>query len=163
MGSFYPFLDDSDVRLCGVEAGGKGVRTGKHSATLCTGSEGVLHGMFAYLLQDEKGQVVETHSISAGLDYPGVGPEHSMLKDIRRATYVPCTDDEAVGAFMKLSRLEGIIPALESSHAIAHAIKMAKDMDRDEMIVVTLSGRGDKDVTVVQDYLNSKKGRRHAR
>ncbi len=163
MGSFYPFLDDSDVRLCGVEAGGKGVRTGKHSATLCAGSEGVLHGMFAYLLQDEKGQVVETHSISAGLDYPGVGPEHSMLKDIRRATYVPCTDDEAVGAFMKLSRLEGIIPALESSHAIAHAIKMAKEMDRDEMIVVTLSGRGDKDVTVVQDYLNSKKGRRHAR
>jgi tryptophan synthase beta chain len=163
MGSFYPFLDDSDVRLCGVEAGGRGVKTGKHSATLCAGSEGVLHGMFAYLLQDEKGQVVETHSISAGLDYPGVGPEHSMLKDIRRATYVPCTDDEAVGAFMKLSRLEGIIPALESSHAIAHAIKMAKDMDRDEMIVVTLSGRGDKDVTVVQDYLNSKKGRRHAR
>ena len=163
MGSFYPFLDDSDVRLCGVEAGGKGVRTGKHSATLCAGSEGVLHGMFAYLWQDEKGQVVETHSISAGLDYPGVGPEHSMLKDIRRATYVPCTDDEAVGAFMKLSRLEGIIPALESSHAIAHAIKMAKEMDRDEMIVVTLSGRGDKDVTVVQDYLNSKKGRRHAR
>ena len=114
-------------------------------------------------MQDEKGQVVDTHSISAGLDYPGVGPEHSMLKDIRRATYVPCTDDEAVGAFMKLSRLEGIIPALESSHAIAHAIKMAKEMDRDEMIVVTLSGRGDKDVTVVQDYLNSKKGRRHAR
>ncbi|MGI0019589.1 MAG: tryptophan synthase subunit beta [Nitrososphaera sp.] len=163
MGSFYPFLDDSDVRLCGVEAGGKGVRTGKHSATLCAGSEGVLHGMFTYLLQDEKGQVIDTHSISAGLDYPGVGPEHSMLKDISRATYVPCTDDEAVGAFMKLSKLEGIIPALESSHAIAHAIKMAKEMDKDEMIVVTLSGRGDKDVTVVQDYLNSKKGRRHAR
>lgn len=163
MGSFYPFLDDSDVRLCGVEAGGKGVKTGKHSATLCGGSEGVLHGMFTYLLQDEWGQVIDTHSISAGLDYPGVGPEHSMLKDIHRATYVPCTDDEAVGAFMKLSRLEGIIPALESSHAIAHAIKMAKDMDRDEMIVVTLSGRGDKDVTVVQDYLNSKKGRRYAR
>ena len=163
MGSFYPFLDDSDVKLCGVEAGGSGVKTGKHSATLCAGSEGVLHGMFTYLLQDEKGQVVDTHSISAGLDYPGVGPEHSMLKDVRRATYVPCTDDEAVDAFMKLSRLEGIIPALESSHAVAQAIKMAKEMDRDEIIVVTLSGRGDKDVTVVQDYLNSKKGRRHAK
>jgi tryptophan synthase beta chain len=165
MGSFYPFLDDMDVKLCGVEAGGRGVNTGKHSATLCAGTEGVLHGMFTYLLQDKQGQVIETHSISAGLDYPGVGPEHSMLKDIKRATYVPCTDDEAVEAFMTLSRLEGIIPALESSHAIAHALKMAKEMSKDDMIVVTLSGRGDKDVTVVQDYLNSKKkGRaRHAR
>ncbi|MEO9294741.1 MAG: tryptophan synthase subunit beta [Nitrososphaera sp.] len=161
MGSFFPFLDDSGVELYGVEAGGEGVRTGRHSATLCAGSEGVLHGMFTYLLQDKQGQVSETHSISAGLDYPGVGPEHSMLKDINRAKYVPCTDDEAVDAFMTLSRLEGIIPALESSHAVAHALKIAKEMDRDDMIVVTLSGRGDKDVTVVHDYLNSKKGRRH--
>jgi tryptophan synthase beta chain len=161
MGSFFPFLDDSGVKLYGVEAGGEGVRTGKHSATLCAGSEGVLHGMFTYLLQDKQGQVSETHSISAGLDYPGVGPEHSMLKDINRAAYVPRTDDEAVNAFMTLARLEGIIPALESSHAVAHAIKIAKEMDKDNMIVVTLSGRGDKDVTVVQDYLNSKKGRKH--
>lgn len=161
MGSFFPFLDDSGVKLYGVEAGGEGIRTGKHSATLCAGSEGVLHGMFTYLLQDKQGQVSETHSISAGLDYPAVGPEHSMLKDINRATYVPCTDDEAVDAFMTLARLEGIIPALESSHAVAHAIKIAKEIDKDDMIVVTLSGRGDKDVTVVQDYLNSKKGRKH--
>jgi tryptophan synthase beta chain len=162
MGSFYPFIDDSDVKLIGVEAGGEGVNSGKHSATLCAGTEGVLHGMFTYLLQDKHGQVVDTHSISAGLDYPGVGPEHSMLKDAGRATYVTCTDDEAINAFMTLSRLEGIIPALESSHAVAYAIKMAKGMDKDETIVITLSGRGDKDVTVVQDYLR-KKGRRNAR
>jgi tryptophan synthase beta chain len=156
MGSFYPFLDDKDVKLYGVEAGGEGIRTGRHSATLCAGSEGVLHGMFTYLLQDKSGQVIDTHSISAGLDYPGVGPEHSMLKDVSRAAYVPCTDDEAVEAFMTLSRLEGIIPALESSHAVAYAIKLAKEMDKDDTIVVTLSGRGDKDVTVVQDYLDSR-------
>jgi tryptophan synthase beta chain len=161
IGSFYPFLDDSSVKLVGVEAGGEGIKSGKHSATLCAGSQGVLHGMFTYLLQDERGQVTETHSISAGLDYPGVGPEHSMLKDAGRAEYVSCTDDEAVSAFMTLSRLEGIIPALESSHAVAHAVKMAKKMGRDETIVVTLSGRGDKDVTVVQDYL-AKKGRKNA-
>ncbi|HEY7508034.1 MAG TPA: tryptophan synthase subunit beta [Nitrososphaera sp.] len=165
MGSFYPFLDDTSVKLYGVEAGGHGIKSGKHSATLCAGSDGVLHGMFTYLLQDDCGQVTETHSISAGLDYPGVGPEHSMLKDVKRAQYVPCTDDEAVDAFMTLSRLEGIIPALESSHAVAHAMKIAKEMGRDEMIVVTVSGRGDKDVTVVQDYLNSrkKKGKKNAR
>jgi tryptophan synthase beta chain len=165
MGSFYPFLDDASVKMYGVEAGGHGVKSGKHSATLCAGTEGVLHGMFTYLLQDERGQVIETHSISAGLDYPGVGPEHSMLKDIHRVQYVPCTDDEAVDAFMTLSRLEGIIPALESSHAVAHAMKLAKEMGRDETMVVTVSGRGDKDVTVVQDYLNSrkKKGKRHAK
>ena len=161
IGSFYPFLDDPSVRLVGVEAGGEGIKSGRHSATLCAGSEGVLHGMFTYLLQDERGQVTETHSISAGLDYPGVGPEHSMLKDAGRAEYVACTDDEAVNAFMTLSRLEGIIPALESSHAVAHALKMAKKMGRDETIVVTLSGRGDKDVTVVQDYL-ARKGRKNA-
>ncbi len=162
MGSFYPFMDDQDVMLYGVEAGGEGIKSGKHSATLCAGTEGVLHGMFTYLLQDRRGQVVDTHSISAGLDYPGVGPEHSMLKDSGRAIYATCTDSEAIEAFMTLSRLEGIIPALESSHAVAHAIKLAKEMDKDEIIVITLSGRGDKDVTVVQDYL-SKKGRRNAR
>lgn len=162
MGSFYPFLDDSPVRLVGVEAGGQGLKTGKHSATLCVGSEGVLHGMFTYLLQDKQGQVIDTHSVSAGLDYPGVGPEHSMLKDVKRAEYVSCTDDEAIDAFVALSRLEGIIPALESSHAISHAVKMAKEMDRDEVIIVTLSGRGDKDVQVVQEYL-AKRGKRRAR
>ncbi len=162
MGSFYPFLDDPSVQMVGVEAGGQGIKTGKHSATLCAGSEGVLHGMFTYLLQDERGQVIDTHSISAGLDYPGVGPEHSMLKDVQRAKYVSCTDDEAVDAFVTLSRLEGIIPALESAHAVSHAVKMAKKMDKDDVIVVTLSGRGDKDVQVVQEYL-SKKGKKHAR
>lgn len=154
IGSFYPFLDDKDVMLCGVEAGGEGIKTGKHSATLAAGSEGVLHGMFTYLLQDERGQVIETHSISAGLDYPGVGPEHAMLKDVKRATYSNSTDDEAVQGFLKLSRLEGIIPALEPSHAISYAMKLAKGMDKDNVIVVTLSGRGDKDVQVVQEYLD---------
>lgn len=164
MGSFYPFVDDSSVRLIGVEAAGEGIKSGKHAATLTVGTAGVLHGMFTYVLQDKYGQIMDTHSISAGLDYPGVGPEHSMLKDLNRAEYVPCTDDEAIEAFLTLSRLEGIIPALESSHAVSHAIKMAKEMDKDDIIVVTLSGRGDKDVTIVQDYLNSKKARtNHAR
>jgi len=166
MGSFYPFLDDQDVMLCGVEAGGEGIKSGKHSATLAAGSEGVLHGMFTYLLQDECGQVTETHSISAGLDYPGVGPEHAMLKDIKRARYAASTDEEAIDAFVTLSRLEGIIPALEPSHAISYAMKLAKEMGKDDIIVVTLSGRGDKDVQVVQDYLNNKnrgKKRKHAK
>jgi tryptophan synthase beta chain len=165
MGSFYPFVDDTDVMLCGVEAGGEGIKSGKHSATLAAGSEGVLHGMFTYLLQDECGQVMETHSISAGLDYPGVGPEHAMLKDIKRAKYVSSTDDEAVQGFLTLSRLEGIIPALEPAHAISYAMKLAKEMDRDDIIVVTLSGRGDKDVQVVQDYLDrqSRKKKKHAK
>ncbi len=166
MGSFYPFLDDQDVMLCGVEAGGHGIKSGKHSATLAAGSQGVLHGMFTYLLQDERGQVMETHSISAGLDYPGVGPEHSMLKDAKRARYAASTDDEAIEAFVTLSRLEGIIPALEPSHAISYAMKLAKEMSKDDIIVVTLSGRGDKDVQVVQDYLDSKnrgKKKKHAK
>ncbi len=154
MGSFYPFLDDDDVRLYGVEAGGQGIKTGKHSATLTAGSEGVLHGMFTYLLQDEWGQVTETHSISAGLDYPGVGPEHAMLKDIKRTIYADSTDREAVEGFVALSRFEGIIPALEPSHAISYAMKLAQEMDRNDIIVVTVSGRGDKDVQVVQEYLN---------
>jgi tryptophan synthase beta chain len=163
IGSFYPFLDDSGVELVGVEAGGHGLNSGEHSATLAAGSEGVLHGMLSYLLQDQYGQIVETHSISAGLDYPGVGPEHAMLKDVKRAKYASATDDEAVRAFLTLSKLEGIIPALEPSHAVAHAMKMAAKMDKEDVIVVTLSGRGDKDVQVVQDYLNKKtRDRRHA-
>ena len=154
MGSFHPFVEDSSVLLYGVEAGGEGIRSGKHSATLCTGSQGVLHGMFTYLLQDKHGQIAETHSISAGLDYPGVGPEHAMLKDSKRVRYLSSTDEEAVEAFLTLSKLEGIIPALEPSHAISYGIKLAKEMDRDDAIVITLSGRGDKDVQVVQDYLD---------
>jgi tryptophan synthase beta chain len=153
MGTFFSFIEDSDVSLYGIEAGGKGVRTGKHSASLSAGTEGVLHGMFTYLLQDKFGQVKETHSISAGLDYPGVGPEHANLKDLKRAKYIECIDDDAIDAFIMLSKLEGIIPALEPSHALSYAMKLAKTMDKNENIVVTLSGRGDKDVEVVQQYL----------
>jgi tryptophan synthase beta chain len=158
IGTFYPFVDD-EVPLYGVEAGGKGINSGEHSATLAAGSHGIIHGMFTYLLQDRFGQVSDTHSISAGLDYPGVGPEHALLKDIKRVKYVSCIDDDAVEAFLLLSKLEGIIPALEPSHAISFAIKLAKNMDRNENIVVTLSGRGDKDVDIVQRYLrmNEKK------
>jgi tryptophan synthase beta chain len=156
MGTFFSFINDSDVALYGVEAGGRGIRTGRHSASLSAGTEGVLHGMLTYLLQDKFGQVTETHSISAGLDYPGVGPEHANLKDLKRAKYLECTDDEAVNAFLILSKLEGIIPALESSHAVSYAMKLAKKIDKNENIVVTLSGRGDKDVEVVQQYLKSR-------
>ncbi|HZA47893.1 MAG TPA: tryptophan synthase subunit beta [Nitrososphaera sp.] len=160
IGSFYTFLDNKDVLLYGIEAGGKGIKSGKHSASLVAGSEGILHGMFTRLLQDECGQVVETHSISAGLDYPGVGPEHAMLKELKRAIYAASTDLEAIEAFLALSRLEGIIPALEPSHAISYAMKLAKEMRKDDIIVVTLSGRGDKDVEIVQDYLNQNKSNR---
>jgi tryptophan synthase beta chain len=168
MGSFYPFLDTSDVILYGIEAGGKGIKSGKHSASLTAGSEGILHGMFTCLLQDECGQIVETHSISAGLDYPGVGPEHAMLKQLKRAKYAISTDHEAIEGFLTLSRFEGIIPALEPSHAISYAMKLAKKMNKDDIIVVTLSGRGDKDVEIVQDYLNKskknkKKNTKHAK
>jgi tryptophan synthase beta chain len=156
IGTFYPFVDDYDVSLYGVEAGGKGINSGEHSATLAAGSHGIIHGMFTYLLQDRSGQVSNTHSISAGLDYPGVGPEHALLKDIKRVKYVNCIDDDAVEAFLLLSKLEGIIPALEPSHAISYAIELAKTMDRNENIVVTLSGRGDKDVDIVQRYLKMK-------
>jgi tryptophan synthase beta chain len=156
MGTFFSFIEDSDVALYGVEAGGRGIRTGRHSASLSAGTEGVLHGMLTYLLQDKFGQVTETHSISAGLDYPGVGPEHANLKDLKRAKYLECTDDEAVNAFLILSKIEGIIPALESSHAVSYAMKLAKKIDKNENIVVTLSGRGDKDVEVVQQYLKSR-------
>lgn len=161
MGTFFSFIEDSDVSLYGIEAGGKGVRTGKHSASLSAGTEGVLHGMLTYLLQDKFGQVTETHSISAGLDYPGVGPEHANLKDLKRAKYIECTDDDAIDAFIILSKIEGIIPALEPSHALSYAMKLAKTMDKNENIVVTLSGRGDKDVEVVQQYLRIREKEKH--
>ena len=153
MGTFHPFLDDPEVEMYGVEAGGSGVETGRHAASLCAGEEGVFHGMRTYVLQDEFGQIQNTHSIAAGLDYSGAGPQHSLLKSIKRASYVTATDEEAVDAFLKLSKTEGIIPALESSHALAYAIKMGKTLDEDDIIVVTLSGRGDKDVGVVADYV----------
>lgn len=153
MGIFYPFVKDESVRLMGVEAAGKGVDTDKHAATMSKGSHGVFQGSLSYLLQDEFGQVVEAHSISAGLDYPGVGPEHSYLKDTGRAEYVPITDAEALEALQLLSRLEGVIPALESAHAIAQTMKVAPIMKKDEIIVVSLSGRGDKDVESIMKYL----------
>ncbi|MEN6609673.1 MAG: tryptophan synthase subunit beta [Methanoregulaceae archaeon] len=149
IGIFHPFLKD-DVRLIGVEAGGKGLDTGEHGASLCAGSKGVLHGALSYLLQDEYGQIVNTHSISAGLDYPSVGPEHSMLHDSGRVEYLTVTDNEALDAFNFLSRNEGIIPALESSHAVAQAMKLKGFLDRDAVIIINLSGRGDKDVIEVE-------------
>jgi tryptophan synthase beta chain len=154
IGSFYPFISDQEVSLYGIEAEGSGLKTGKHSATLSAGSVGILHGMQTYLLQNQTGQIIETHSISAGLDYPGVGPEHSFLKDIKRVNYKSCTDKDAIKAFMILSEKEGIIPALESAHAISYGIKLAGKMKKSENIVITLSGRGDKDVEVVQNYIN---------
>lgn len=154
IGLFHAFLDDP-VRLIGVEAGGYGLDTGRHAASLSAGSPGILHGAFLYLLQDDDGQITEAHSIAAGLDYPGVGPEHGMLKDIERVTYVSVTDEEAVDGFMELSRTEGIIPALESAHAIAYVKKFAGTMSKDDDILVCLSGRGDKDVAQVADCLES--------
>ena len=152
IGTFYPLLD-TDAEMIGVEAAGLGLKTNKHSATLSAGSKGVLHGMMTYLLQNKEGQIQETHSISAGLDYPGVGPEHSHLKDSGRVKYHSATDKEVIEAFLLLTRTEGIIPALESAHAIADVIKVAKKKRKSETIVVTLSGRGDKDVEVVGDYM----------
>lgn len=149
IGLFYPFLQDETVAMFGVEAGGKGLETGEHSASLMVGRPGVLHGNRTYLLSDEHGQIKDTHSVSAGLDYPGVGPEHAYLKDMGRVNYVAITDDEALAAFRTLSRVEGIIPALESSHAVAYAMKLAKDMDNKQRIIVNLSGRGDKDIHTV--------------
>ena len=153
MGLFYPFLENEKVRLIGVEAAGLGVDTDKHGASITKGSPGVLHGMMSYLLYDDDGQVTEAHSISAGLDYPGVGCEHSHLRETGRAEYVPISDEEAMGGFKLLSQLEGIIPALESAHAIAHVMKMAPTMKKDEVILVCLSGRGDKDVNQVADIM----------
>ena len=151
MGVFYPYIAHEDVRLIGVEAAGLGLASGRHAASISAGSPGVLHGNRTYLLQDDNGQITETHSISAGLDYPGVGPEHAYLKDIGRAEYVGITDDEALAAFHRLCRTEGIIPALESSHALAHAIKLAATMRADQHLLVNLSGRGDKDIGTVAD------------
>ncbi|MBP8296809.1 MAG: tryptophan synthase subunit beta [Burkholderiales bacterium] len=151
MGIFYPYIPYPDVRLIGVEAAGEGIATGRHAASLSAGRPGVLHGNRTYLLQNEDGQIIETHSISAGLDYPGVGPEHAFLKDSSRAEYVSITDDEALDAFHKCCRLEGIIPALESSHALAHAAKIAPAMPRDKLLLVNLSGRGDKDMHTVAE------------
>lgn len=149
IGMFYPFIQDENVRLVGVEAGGEGLETGKHAASLVAGAPGILHGMHSYVLQDEHGLVKTTHSISAGLDYPGVGPEHAYLKESGRAEYVAVEDREALDAFLTLTRLEGIMPALEPAHALAYTIKVAPTMRRDEIIVVTLSGRGDKDLDMV--------------
>jgi len=156
MGTFYPFEDDNSVKLYGVEAAGEGLETGKHAASLEAGSEGVFHGMLTYVLQDSNGQIQNTSSISAGLDYPGVGPEHSLLKTLKRAQYVSATDKEAVDAFLALSKEEGILPALESSHAVAYAMKIAPQMKKNQSIVVTLSGRGDKDVETIADYIGAK-------
>ncbi|MEW5837452.1 MAG: tryptophan synthase subunit beta [Pseudomonadota bacterium] len=149
IGLFHPFLTDESVKIYGVEAGGEGIETGHHAAPLCAGRPGVLHGNRTYLMQDDNGQIIGTHSISAGLDYPGVGPEHAWLKDIGRAQYVAITDNEALDGFRLLTRAEGIIPALESSHAIAYAMKLAPTMSKDEIIIVNLSGRGDKDMNTI--------------
>jgi tryptophan synthase beta chain len=156
MGTFYPFEDDSIVKLYGVEAAGDGIATGRHAATLVAGNEGVFHGMYTYLLQDDNGQIKNTSSISAGLDYPGVGPEHAFLKTLNRANYVSATDQEAVDAFLMLCKTEGILPALESSHALAYAIKIAPQMSKTQSIVVTLSGRGDKDVETIANFIGEK-------
>jgi tryptophan synthase beta chain len=152
MGLFFPFVDDP-VKMFGVEAAGLGLKSGKHAATLGQGSIGVLHGSKSYVLQDDDGQILEAHSISAGLDYPGVGPEHALLKDVKRATYVSITDDQALEAFQTLCRLEGIIPALESSHALAYAMQAARKISKDRLILVNLSGRGDKDLDMVLPLL----------
>ncbi|MGN8084419.1 tryptophan synthase subunit beta [Ralstonia sp. 22086] len=152
MGIFYPYIDHTDVKLIGVEAAGEGIETGRHAASLTGGSPGVLHGNRTYLLQNEDGQIIETHSISAGLDYPGVGPEHAWLKDVRRAEYVGITDKEALQSFHDLCRMEGIIPALESSHALAYACKLAPTLPKDKILLVNLSGRGDKDMHTVAEF-----------
>lgn len=156
IGIFYPFLNDKDVKLVGVEAAGRGIKTGEHAASLVAGSIGVLHGARSYLLQDSDGQILETHSVSAGLDYPGVGPEHSYLKDTGRATYVAVNDREALEGFQLLCQTEGITPALEPAHAIFHAAHMASSLDKEQIIVVNLSGRGDKDMDIVVEAMGVK-------
>ena len=152
IGLFYDFIGEPGVRLIGVEAAGEGLGSGRHSAPLAAGRPGVLHGARSYLLQDDSGQVTETHSVSAGLDYPGVGPEHAWLKDSGAAEYVAVTDQAALAAFHRLTRIEGIIPALESAHALAYAFELAATLDRERAVVVNLSGRGDKDVATVARY-----------
>jgi len=152
MGIFHDFINDTGVRLIGCEAAGKGVDTDKNAATIANGKLGIFHGMKSYFCQDEYGQIAPVYSISAGLDYPGIGPEHAYLKDIGRAEYVPVTDDEAVQAFEYLSQVEGIIPAVESAHAVSYAMKLAPTMGKDQIIVICLSGRGDKDVAAIARY-----------
>jgi tryptophan synthase beta chain len=154
MGLFHPFIGDSSVKMFGVEAAGRGLESGQHAASLCAGRPGVLHGCRTYLMDNPDGQIIETHSVSAGLDYPGVGPEHSWLKDTGRAQYVGITDTEAMDAFHKLTRLEGILPALESAHAVAYGLKLAATMRPDQTVLVNLSGRGDKDVATVATLEN---------
>jgi tryptophan synthase beta chain len=158
MGLFHPFIEEANVRMVGVEPGGEGVHSGKHGATLVAGVPGILHGQRTYVLSDDDGQIFPAHSISAGLDYPGVGPEHAWLKDTGRASYEVATDDEALDSFVYLSRTEGIIPALESAHAIAYVRRLAPDLPKDSIIVVSLSGRGDKDVSEVRSILDAKGG-----
>jgi len=152
MGAFYNFIEDREVELIGCEAAGKGVETARTAATIATGSLGIFHGMKSYFCQDEYGQIAPVYSISAGLDYPGIGPEHAYLHDIGRAQYVPVTDDEAVEAFEYLARTEGIICAIESAHAVAHVMKIAKNYGKDQSIIICLSGRGDKDVAAIARY-----------
>jgi tryptophan synthase beta chain len=160
MGLFHPFLDDASVRMVGVEAGGEGVPGARHGATLTTGVPGIFHGQRTLVLSDDDGQIFPAHSISAGLDYPGVGPEHAYLRDAGRAEYVPATDAEALDAFVWLSRTEGIIPALESAHAVAHVRKLAPGLPRDAIVIVNLSGRGDKDAPAVREILARDAARR---
>lgn len=155
MGLFHPFLENHEVVMIGTEAGGEGIETGRHAATIAKGSVGVLHGMKSYFLQDGDGQIMPVYSISAGLDYPGIGPEHAWFFDTGRAQYVPVTDNEAVEAFQYLARTEGIIPALESSHAVAYVMKLAPTLPKDKIIVVNLSGRGDKDVYSVAKFMGA--------
>ena len=154
MGLFHPYIEDRAVKMFGVEAAGHGLETGQHAASLCAGRPGVLHGCRSYIIDDSHGQILHTHSVSAGLDYPGVGPEHAWLKDTGRAQYVSITDDEALDAFHRLTRLEGILPALESSHAVAYGMKLAASMSRDQIVLINLSGRGDKDVHTVAELEN---------
>ncbi len=156
MGLFHPFLDDASVQIYGVEAGGDGIETGRHAASLTGGRPGVLHGNRTYLLQNEDGQINDAHSISAGLDYPGIGPEHSWLHDMKRVKYVSATDKEALEAFQLLSKLEGIIPALEPSHALAYVSKIAPKLPKDHLLVMNLCGRGDKDIFAVAEHLGVK-------
>ncbi|MBU3218017.1 tryptophan synthase subunit beta [Clostridium estertheticum] len=156
MGIFYPFIEDKDVKLIGVEAAGKGLNTDQHAATITKGTVGIIHGMKTYVLQDEDGQIMPVYSISAGLDYPGIGPEHAHLHDIHRAQYFSATDDEAVNAFMELTKIEGIIPAIESSHAVAYAMKLAPTLPKDKIIIINLSGRGDKDINTIAQIMGVK-------
>jgi tryptophan synthase beta chain len=156
MGLFHPFLDDPSVRMIGVEAAGHGIETGKHAASLNGGLPGVLHGNRTYLLQDDDGQIIDAHSISAGLDYPGIGPEHSWLHDLGRVEYASITDKEALDAFQLCSKLEGIIPALEPAHALAHVAKIAPELPRDHLLVMNMCGRGDKDIFAVAEHLGVK-------